>query len=124
MIVCASLVVIESGKVLLVRVRDNAIWYFPGGKIDAGETAEQALARELAEELHISVSPTDLVFLTDVIAANHDHTDQVHLFVYRIAKLPTIAPRAEISEVKWFDLTDTALMAPAVIEVLEKIKSF
>lgn len=34
----SDLVCVKDNKILLVRVRDNTIWYFPGGKIDDGET--------------------------------------------------------------------------------------
>ena len=62
-IVCAALVDAE-GKVLLQRRPKGkamaGLWEFPGGKIAAGETPETALCRELAEELGIDVSESDL----------------------------------------------------------------
>jgi mutator protein MutT len=56
----------HAGEVFLLRGRDPgepdrpAFWFTPGGKIDPGETAREAAARELHEEVGIVVEPTAL----------------------------------------------------------------
>ena len=52
---CACLVDQRGSKLLLVRVRQNEHWYLPGGKIEPAEAPEEALRRELAEELDVQV---------------------------------------------------------------------
>ncbi len=122
MIHCASLACFKDGKVLLVRVRDNTLWYFPGGKIDAGESPADALTRELHEELSVTIAPEELQRLTEITAPSHDRNDNVHLYVYTLCHLPPCTPGNEVSELGWFDISDTQLMAPAVIEALRSIK--
>lgn len=54
----------KDGKILIgQRPENNSLagqWEFPGGKIESGETPEQALARELSEELAIEAKIGDL----------------------------------------------------------------
>ena len=56
----------HAGDVFLLRGRDPgepdrpAFWFTPGGKIDSGETAQEAAARELQEEVGIAVVPAAL----------------------------------------------------------------
>ncbi|OYP28860.1 NUDIX hydrolase [Rhodopirellula sp. MGV] len=59
-----ALIVDESNRVLLVRrSRDpgKGCWGLPGGFVDAGETVEQALTREIAEETELSVESMELL---------------------------------------------------------------
>ncbi|MGC9551516.1 NUDIX domain-containing protein, partial [Vibrio metoecus] len=43
-------VLIQDGKLLAVRSKGKALFYFPGGKREAGESDEEALIREIKEE--------------------------------------------------------------------------
>lgn len=54
----SDVVIIEDNKVLLVQEKKQmayALWNFPGGKLDPGETPEQAAYREISEELSVDL---------------------------------------------------------------------
>lgn len=58
---CASAVVIDSGRVLLMQRKDLGLWSLPGGHVDAEETVAQAAVREVAEETGLTAALTRLV---------------------------------------------------------------
>src|SRR5216684_2388143 len=75
-LVAAAALVDTDGRVLLARRPPGkpmaGLWEFPGGKVDAGETPEVALIRELAEELAIDVAASCLAPFT---FASHTYPD-------------------------------------------------
>jgi 8-oxo-dGTP diphosphatase len=74
--VAACALIDADGRVLLAQRPQGksmaGLWEFPGGKIEAGETPEQSLIRELEEELGIVVRPACLAPLT---FASHSYPD-------------------------------------------------
>ncbi|WP_028635173.1 Nudix family hydrolase [Pseudomonas parafulva] len=63
------------GRILIARRADTqhqgGLWEFPGGKVEAGESVEAALARELNEELGIRVTRS-----RPLIKVSHDYPDK------------------------------------------------
>jgi 8-oxo-dGTP diphosphatase len=79
----AAGLVFQNGRLLIAQRRKGdhlgELWEFPGGKIEPGETAPEALRRELREELEIEVVVGDL--LADV---SHDYPQRrVRVSFYR-----------------------------------------
>lgn len=52
-----AFIYLEDNKLLVTLSRGKDVWYIPGGKREAGETDEQALTREVKEELSVDLLP-------------------------------------------------------------------
>ncbi len=104
-VVSAVCVFDNAGRLLTVRKRGTAMFMHPGGKPEAGESAVQAAARELAEEVAIVLDPGELqlmgVWIAD--AANEAATD-IEATVFMAPGMWDAHPSAEIAEIRWLDL--------------------
>lgn len=104
-VVSAVCVFNPAGRLLTVRKRGTAMFMHPGGKPEAGETAAQTAARELAEEVGIVIDPGELrlmgVWIAD--AANEAATD-IEATVFAAPGTWDAHPSAEIAEIRWLDL--------------------
>jgi ADP-ribose pyrophosphatase YjhB (NUDIX family) len=73
---CARVVLLRSGEVLLVRGSDSGRLYPVGGHVMAGETTEQAAVRECLEETGLICKPERLLFITESMfdyEGQHNH---------------------------------------------------
>ncbi len=91
----------SEGNVLISLRHDKAhqggLWEFPGGKVEQGESVEQALARELKEELDISV-----LEITPLIKVKHQYVDlEVLLDVWRVTRFSGEPVGREGQEIQW-----------------------
>ena len=96
------------------------LWEFVGGKVEAGETKEQALIRECQEELGVTVDVGDIFM--QLIHQYPDLTVELTLFHARIAL--GIPKMLEHHDIRWItvDEIDQYDFCPADTEILDKLK--
>ena len=97
------------------------LWEFVGGKVEKGETKEQALIRECKEELNITISVGE-VFME----VTHKYSDiTVHLTLFNATILQGKPERLEHNDIKWITPLEIEKyeFCPADEEILEKIKA-
>lgn len=95
------------------------LWEFVGGKVEIGETKEDALVRECKEELEVILSVKDLF-----MEVTHEYPDvTVHLSLFNATILEGEPKKLEHNDIKWITPKEIPNFnfCPADEEILEKI---
>ncbi|MDY5439466.1 MAG: (deoxy)nucleoside triphosphate pyrophosphohydrolase [Eubacteriales bacterium] len=96
------------------------LWEFVGGKVEKGETKEQALIRECKEELNVTIDVGD-IFMEVV----HEYPDiTVHLTLFNATISKGIPQKLEHNDIKWITIAEISRydFCPADKDILEKLK--
>ncbi|MDY0746678.1 NUDIX domain-containing protein [Paucibacter sp. R3-3] len=113
----AAAVIIEDGYALLHRLEDEPVWALPGGRVELGESAASAVAREMLEEANEHIEGGELLFVVENFF-EYDGTPQHEVGLYfRSALQPesrlhdkTVSHKGTESgkalEFCWFQLTE------------------
>ena len=114
----------EGGKFMICQrpahKARGLLWEFVGGKVEKGETKEQALVRECREELAVTVEAYD-VFM-DVV---HEYPDlTVHLTLFNASIADGIPQKLEHNDIQWItvDEIDNYKFCPADETILARLK--
>lgn len=116
---------IESdGRLLLTRRPEGThlagLWELPGGKLEPGESPDEALRREVREELGVELTSS-----SPIVFSHHRYPErEVLLLFYRctVASLPAYSP--EGLELRWASLEEIDALAfpPANAPLLEALR--
>ena len=124
MIEVVAALIWRNGKFLICqRPKDKKralLWEFVGGKVETGETKEQALARECQEELAITVKANDVFY-----EVTHTYPDvTVHLTLFNAEIVQGEPQKLEHNDIAWITPAeiDNYTFCPADVEILEKLK--
>lgn len=116
--------IIRQGDTFLICQRPahkarGLLWEFVGGKVEPGESREQALIRECQEELGVTVKVGDI--FADVL---HEYPDlTVHLTFYDATLVDGQPQKLEHNDIRWITPSDLPHYAfcPADEEIVRKI---
>ena len=96
------------------------LWQFVGGKVEPGETKQQALVRECQEELAVTVTVGDVFF-----EVTHVYPDlTVHLTLFRAAIMTGVPQKLEHNDIRWITVAEIPQyhFCPADEPILQKLR--
>jgi 8-oxo-dGTP diphosphatase len=126
-IVVSALALIRDRRLLMVTARGRDVLYLPGGKLETGESAAEALVRESREEVAVELDPSTVVELFTVRTQAHGEPDgrEVHMTLFS-ADLDPSSPEpvasAEVGALHWVTAADADRCPPAGVATLDGLR--
>lgn len=119
---CAGALIVREGRILLglrspFRDMHPNVWDIFGGHIEAEESIEQALVRELREELDIA--PTEFSFLTTLTENHRNERDICVYHLFRVTSWTGTGPKlcgTEHTRIEWHTLDEALSLKLAMPE--------
>lgn len=116
-------VILDGGKILITRrpegKRHPGLWEFPGGKVDPGESPEEALRRELREELDADVQ---VLKIFEVVFHRYEW-GPVLILAYSCRLLTSSVRNLEVAEHRWIhpaELSEFSIL-PADQPIIDRL---
>lgn len=122
--VVAAIIINKEGKILITqrnfKKSQGGLWEFPGGKIEPNETRENAIVREIKEELDIDIEVKS--YLSEKVF-NYPEKN-INLIALECKKINGEIRLLEHEDYKWISKNelDNFQFAPADLFIIEKIK--
>ncbi|WP_272694594.1 NUDIX hydrolase [Providencia sp. PROV036] len=119
-----GLITLSDHKIAMVRSHNKSLFYIPGGKREQGETDEQALCREISEELKLELDVASIRFYDEFIGPADGKSDgtQVRIRCYFADYQGEPHPAAEIAELDWFSIDDLPRCSTTAVTILTRLK--
>jgi 8-oxo-dGTP pyrophosphatase MutT (NUDIX family) len=111
-------------KVLAVRSHDKSLFYMPGGKREVGETDQQALIREIDEELAVTLMPQTIHYATTLEAQADGKPEGtlVRLTCYFAEFEGKSTAASEIEELRYLNITDLSVCSKDAVLALNWLR--
>jgi len=116
---------IREGKLLSARSKNKELFYIPGGKREKGESDEQALVREIREEISVDLIPNSITY-AETFKAQADGKNSetiVKLTCYFADFRGELSPDAEIEEIDFIGYQNKYLCSLGSIKVMDWLKT-
>ena len=114
----------QGGRFLICQRPANKarglLWEFAGGKVEPGETRQQALIRECREELAVTVEVGDIFW-----EVTHTYPDlTVHLTLFHAAIAAGVLQKLEHNDLRWITVEEIPQydFCPADVEILKRLR--
>ena len=116
---------LQGRKVLETKSKGKDTWYIPGGKREGDESDEQALIREVKEELNVDIDPSTITHYGTFEAQAHGKPEgtMIRMTCYQARYSGELTPTSEIEMMEWFDYSKIDLTSPVDHLVFEDLKA-